>query len=161
MWKYKWLNYIGVLFLFAVVGWAQSDNGSITGFAKDPSGANIPKAKVTLKNEATGVRQQETTNDAGYYVFNSVPAGLYTISVEASGFKRFDSVHNKLDSNAILELNAALTVGAATETVEVVASATSLQTASSAVEKLVTRGQIDGLELNGRDPLFMASLQPG
>ena len=54
-----------------------------------------------------------------------------------------------------------LTVGAATETVEVVASAQTLQTESSAVEKLVSRAQIDGLELNGRNPLYMASLQPG
>jgi Carboxypeptidase regulatory-like domain/TonB-dependent Receptor Plug Domain len=161
MWKSKCLNFIGVLFLFAAVALAQSDNGTITGFAKDPSGANVPKAKVTLKNEATGVTQRETTNDAGYYVFNSVPPGLYTVSVEAAGFKKFDSLHNKLDSNAILELNASLSVGAATETVEVVASAQSLQTESSAVEKLVTRAQIDGLELNGRNPLFMASLQPG
>jgi hypothetical protein len=139
----------------------QSDNGSIAGFARDPSGAIVPKAKVTLKNEATSVLQRETTNDAGYYVFNSVSPGLYTVSVEAAGFKKFDSVHNKLDANSTLELDAALTVGSATETVEVVASAQTLQTESSAVEKDVTRSQIDGLELNGRDPLFMASLQPG
>ncbi len=161
MWKYKVFSCIALVCLFAAAAFAQSDNGSITGFAKDPSGAVIPKAKVTLKNEATGITQRDTTNDAGYYIFNSVPPGLYTVSMEASGFKKFDSLHNKLDANAILELNAALTVGAATETVEVVASAQTLQTDSSAVEKLVTRGQIDGLELNGRDPLFMASLQPG
>ena len=161
MWKSKFVSCIAILFLLAAVAFAQSDNGTITGFAKDPSGAVIPKAKVTLKNEATGVTQRATTNDDGYFVFNSIPAGLYTISVEAAGFKKFDSVHNKLDANAIMELNAALTVGAATETVEVVASASALQTESSAVEKTVTRGQIDGLELNGRDPLFMASLQPG
>jgi hypothetical protein len=161
MWRFKLLSCIAILFLLAAAAFAQSDNGTITGFAKDPSGAVVPKANVTMKNEATGVTQRATTNDAGYFVFNSVPAGLYTLSVEAAGFKKFDSVHNKLDANAIMELNASLTVGAATETVEVVASAGSLQTESSAVEKTVTRGQIDGLELNGRDPLFMASLQPG
>jgi hypothetical protein len=118
------------------VAFGQSDNGTITGFAKDPSGAVIPKATVTLKREATGVTQRATTNDAGYFVFNSISPGLYTISVEASGFKKFDSVHNKLDGNAILELNASLTVGSAAETVEVVASAQTLQTESSAVEKM-------------------------
>lgn len=152
---------LALLCLFTTAVFGQSDNGTISGFAKDPSGAIIPKAKVTLKNEATGVQQQEVTNDAGYYVFNSVPPGLYAVSVTAAGFKRFDSVHNKLDANSNLLLDAALTVGAATETVEVVASAQTLQTESSAVEKDVTRTQIDGLELNGRDPLFMASLQPG
>ncbi len=161
MLKMKWVSCIAVLVLFACAVFGQSDNGSISGFAKDPSGAIIPKAKVTLRNESTGVRQQEVTNDAGYYVFNSVSPGLYAVSVEAAGFKKFDSVHNKLDPSSQLELDAALTVGAATETVEVVASAVTLQTESATVQKDVTRAQIDGLELNGRNPLFMASLVPG
>jgi hypothetical protein len=168
MWKSKCasrsvgqLSCLALLFLTIPAVFGQSDNGSIAGFAKDPSGAIVPKAKVTLRNEATGVLQRDATNDAGYYVFNSISPGLYTVSVEAAGFKKFDSVHNKLDANSTLELDATLAVGAATETVEVVASAQVLQTESSAVEKEVTRSQIDGLELNGRDPLFMASLQPG
>jgi len=139
----------------------QSDNGSIAGFSKDPSGAVVPNAKVTLKNEATGIQQKEMTNASGYYVFANVSPGLYTVDVEAAGFKKFNSVHNKLDPSSTLALDAALTVGAATETVEVVASAQVLQTESGAVGKDVTRSQIDGLELNGRDPLFMASLIPG
>lgn len=159
MWKFLCL--IALLFVSIPTVFGQSDNGSITGFARDPSGAMIPKAKVTLKNEATGVRQQATTNDSGYYIFNSVEPGLYSVSVEASGFKRFDSIHNKLDPSSTLKLDAALTVGAATETVEVVASAQVLQTESATVEKDVTRSQIDALELNGRDPIYMATLMPG
>src|SRR5580704_4638629 len=157
--KYVCLTLLLFLSFSAVFG--QSDNGSITGFARDPSGAVIPKAKVTLKNEATGVRQQATTNDSGYYIFNSVEPGLYMVTVEANGFKRFDSIHNKLDPSSTLKLDAALTVGAATETVEVVASAQVLQTESATVEKDVTRAQIDALELNGRDPIYMATLMPG
>jgi hypothetical protein len=118
------LSCLALLFLSVPAVFGQSDNGSIVGFAKDPSGAVVPKAKVTLKNESTGVIQRETSNDAGYYVFNSIPSGLYTVDVEASGFKKFDSVHNKLDANSTLQLDATLTVGATSETVEVVASAT-------------------------------------
>ncbi|HVO98728.1 MAG TPA: carboxypeptidase regulatory-like domain-containing protein [Bryobacteraceae bacterium] len=167
MWKLKFLNSLArwsclaLLCLLIPAAFGQSDNGTISGFAKDPSGANVPKATVTLKNETTGIQQQATTNDDGYFVFNSVPPGLYSVSVTAAGFKKFDSVHNKLDANSQLALDAVLTVGAATETVEVVASAQALQTESSTVEKLVSRAQIDGLELNGRNPLYMASLQPG
>jgi hypothetical protein len=112
--KFKWVSCVAMLVLLVSVAFAQSDNGSITGFAKDPSGAVIPKAKVTLRNEATGVQQQGSTNESGYYIFNSIPAGLYSVVVEASGFKKFDSVHNKLDANSILDLQATLTVGAAT-----------------------------------------------
>ncbi len=128
---------------------------------KDPTGAVIPKAKVTLKNEATGVESPATTNEAGYYVVNSVPSGLYSLTAEAPGFKKFEIRHNKLDSNSTLSIDANLQVGAATETVEVVANAEVLQTESAAVDKLITRDQIDALELNGRDPLFLASMQPG
>src|SRR5580704_13387302 len=137
------LGSLALLLLSIPAVFGQSDNGSIVGFAKDPSGAIVPKAKVTLRNESTGVVQRDTSNDAGYYVFNSIPTGLYTVSVEAAGFKKFDSVHNKLDANSTLELDATLAVGSATETVEVVASAQVLQTESSAVEKDVTRSQID------------------
>ena len=140
---------------------AQTDNGSIVGIVKDPSGAVVPKAKVLLTNEATGVQSPATTNDSGYYVVNSVPSGLYSLDVEASGFKKFTSLHNKLDANSTLSIDASLTVGAATDTVQVVADAQALQTESAAVDKLITRDQIDNLELNGRDPLFLASMQPG
>jgi hypothetical protein len=140
---------------------AQSDYGSIVGFVRDASGGVISKTKVVIRNEATGQENPTTTNESGHYVVASLPPGYYTLTAEASGFKRFESSHNKLDSNSILSLDATLTIGAVNETVEVVASATPLQTESAVVEKLVSRSQIDALELNGRDPIFMASLQPG
>jgi hypothetical protein len=141
--------------------YAQSDNGNIVGYVKDPTGAVIPKAKVVLKNEATGVVKQTTTNDSGYYVVNSIPTGLYTASAEATGFKKVEVVHNKLDADSTLAIDITLQVGAASETVEVSAAAQTLQTESAQVGKLITRGNIDSLELNGRDPLFLASMVPG
>jgi Carboxypeptidase regulatory-like domain/TonB-dependent Receptor Plug Domain len=140
---------------------AQSDNGSIVGFVKDASGAVVPGAKVTMKSEATGIERQVTTNDSGYYAAPNLLPGNYTISAEAPGFKRFESIANKLDPNASLSVDIVLEVGVPTEKVEVVATTAVLETESAALEKLVTRAQIDSLELNGRDPLFMASLQPG
>jgi hypothetical protein len=146
--------------LLSVPSLAQSDLGSIQGFVKDPSGAVVPGAKVTVKNQA-GVERQATTNESGYYIITNIPSGLYSASIEAAGFKKFESVNNKLDSSSSLALDAVLTVGAATETVEVSASAAVLQTESASVQKLVTRQQIDSLELNGRNPIFMANLVPG
>jgi hypothetical protein len=148
------------LFLTALA-FGQSDFGTIVGFVKDPSGAFIPKAKVTVLNEATGLARVATTNDSGYYVIPTLASGNYTVTAEAPGFKQFNSTGNKLDSDSSLSVNVTLEVGSATDKVEVTASATVLQTESAAVEKLVTRSQIDSLELNGRDPLFLASLMPG
>ena len=139
---------------------AQSDLGRISGFIKDPSGATIANAKVTVRNN-TGVERQTTTNDSGYYVVTNVPPGFYTMVAEATGFQKYETTNNKLDPSADLVIDATLTVGSASQTVEVSASAVQLQTESAAVQKLVTREQIDLLELNGRNPIGLAGLVPG
>jgi len=149
------------LAVFTAILMAQSDVGSIGGFVRDPSGGVVPKAKVVLKNEATGEEHTATTNDSGYYTVTNLPPSLYTMTAEAAGFKKFASTHNKLDPNSALALDAALTIGSATETVEVSATAQVLQTESAAVEDEVTGTQVNMQELNGRNPLYMAQLIPG
>ena len=152
-----------VLFVSLVVSgilFAQSDLGKISGFIKDPSGATIANAKVTVRNN-TGVERQTTTNESGYYVVTNVPSGFYIMVAEAAGFQKYEARNNKLDPSADLVIDATLTVGAATQTVEVSASTVQLQTESASVQKLVTREQIDSLELNGRNPIWLAALVPG
>src|SRR5262245_4805269 len=124
-----------LMFLASSLLFAQSDLGSINGFVKDPSGSTVPGAKVTARNQS-GLERQATTNESGYYTITNIPSGMYSISVEASGFKKFESNNNKLDPSAVLSLDATLTIGAATETVEVTASAATLQTESASVQKL-------------------------
>src|SRR6185437_11148233 len=82
-------------------GFAQSDLGRISGFVKDPSGATIPNAKVSVQNKS-GVSRQATTNESGYYTITNIPAGLYTVSVEAAGFQKYQSTDNKLDPSSNL-----------------------------------------------------------
>ncbi len=161
--KIRWVKAVLVLcvcLLISGVLFAQSDLGTISGFVKDPSGGTVAGAKVTIQNKS-GVERQATTNESGYYTITNVPPGLYTVSVEASGFKKFQSNEDKLDPSANLVVDATLTVGSANQTVEVSASAVQLQTESASVQKLVTREQIDALEINGRNPIFMANLVPG
>jgi hypothetical protein len=147
--------------LTVLVLFAQSDLGSISGFVRDPTSASVPNATVTVKNEATGTERRVTTDRAGYYVVTNIPAGYYSIAAEATGFKKYETAHNKLDPAANLAIDAPLTVGAASETVEVTASAPPLQSESAAVQKLITREQIDMLELNGRNPVGLAGMVPG
>jgi predicted heme/steroid binding protein len=147
------LGVSGILF-------AQSDLGRILGFIKDPSGATIANVKVTVRSNA-GVERQTTTNESGYYVITNVPAGLYTMVAEATGFQKYETTNNKLDPSADLVIDATLSVGSASQTVEVSASTVQLQTESASVQKLVTREQIDLLELNGRNPIGLAALVPG
>ncbi len=139
----------------------QSDYGSISGFAKDQSGAVVPKAKVTIRNEGTREERTTSTNDSGYYVVTNLAPSLYTVEVEASGFKKFATPHAKLDANSTLAVDANLVVGAATESIEVAAQATVLQTESGAVQNEVTGQQIQDQELNGRNPALHGAVSAG
>lgn len=151
---------LAALLLMASLCFAQSDLGSIQGFVKDQSGASVPNTKVTLTNQS-GLERQATTNEDGYFTVTNIPSGTYAIAAEAPGFKRFESVNNKLAASAALSIDINLTVGATSETVEVSATASALQTESASVQRDVTREQIDALELNGRNPVLMANLVPG
>ena len=150
-----------IVLLFTTFSYAQSDYGSITGFVKDPSGAVVPKSKVTFKNEGNNEERSSITNEAGYFVMPNLQPGYYTVTAEASGFKKFVSPHNKLNPNSTLSLDASLTIGSAAETVEVTATNEALQTESGAVQNGVSSQQVDYQELNGRNPIYIAQLLPG
>jgi hypothetical protein len=149
------------IFLLPVVVLAQSDVGTIVGFIRDQTGAVVPGAKVTILNEGTGEVHTVSSDAQGHYTLPSLPPASYSITAEASGFKKFTSSHNKLDSNSTIDLDANLQVGAATQTVEVSGTASVLQTQSGAVQSEVTGQQVQNQELNGRNPLYMAQLLPG
>ena len=149
-----------VVLISAGLALAQSDLGTISGYVKDPTGAVVPNAKVTVTNP-TGLTRTTTTNESGFYTITNIPPANYTLTVDAPGFKKFETSNNKLDPSGSLAIDVNLTVGAATETVEVSASASQLQTETATVQQNVTRQQVDALELNGRNPINMAALVPG
>jgi hypothetical protein len=140
---------------------SQSDNTQISGYVRDSTGSGVPNAAVSIKNESTGLERRAKTNETGYYVVNALPPGLYTLTAEASGFKKFQKTQNKLDPNIAATVDANLEIGAITETVDVVASATTLQTESATLGKVVTTKELETLQLNGRNPIFLALLKPG
>jgi hypothetical protein len=153
---------VTAIFLFiSVAAFAQSDVGTIVGFVRDQSGAVIPGATVTIRNEATGELHTVTSDEQGHYVAPSLPPAYYSMTANGKGFEKFSSSHNKLDSNSTIEIDAALSVGAETQTVEVTATASVLQTQSGAVQSEITGQQIQNQELNGRNPLYQAQFLPG
>ncbi len=157
----KSLVLLGILCLLAFAANAQLDFGSVTGFVKDPSGAVVPKAKITVTNEATGQERSATTNDSGYYVITNLSPGSYNVSAELAGFKKSLSEHNQLQPNSTTSVDLALAVGTPNERVEVTADAAVLQTESATVQKEVTGTQVLDQELNGRNPIYMVGLLPG
>jgi hypothetical protein len=152
---------LALILLFAISLCGQSDNSYITGIVKDPSGAVVGGARVTIRNEATGFVRETTSNESGVYTAPNLPPGYYTITVEAQGFKRFEKIHNKMDAGVPLNVSVELSVGAVSEVINVEASVANLQTESATVGKTVERQQIENLSLNGRNPIFLAQLKAG
>ena len=152
---------IAICLAFSLAMFAQSDVGTITGFVRDQSGAVVPNAKVTIKSEATNEERVVTTDASGHYTVPNLLPGLYTMTAEVTGFKKFNSTHNKLEPNSTVALDGNLTVGATTETIEVSSTAEVLQTESGSVQSEVTGQQIQNQELNGRSPIYSAQFLPG
>jgi len=99
--------------------WAQSDRGTITGTVTDPSGAVISGASVTASNTATGFRTTTVTSASGNYTIPLLPVGIYDVTVEASGFKKYVQPGITVDLGQTVSLDIRMQVGARTETVEV------------------------------------------
>src|ERR1044071_3436279 len=77
-----------LLLLLAAAAWVDI-TGSISGVVKDPNGAVIPQASVAAVNVNTGIRYQAKSDNNGFYSFNVLPIGTYTVEVQAQGFKGF------------------------------------------------------------------------
>ena len=122
----------------------------------------MPNAKVTIKNEGTGESRTVSTDASGHYAVPNLPPTVYTMTAEATGFQKFESTHNVLASNSTISIDAVLTLGAATQTVEVTADpAALLQTQSAAVQSEINGEQTQKMELNGRNPIYMTQFLPG
>src|ERR1035437_6062381 len=147
--------------LLAPAAFAQFDSGQISGFVRDETAAMIPGAAVTATNEGNGEKRRTNTNPDGYYIFPQLLVGKYTISVQASGFKRFVTTGIVVDSLAKISTDAGLAIGEISEQVEVQASATQVKTDSADVGIMVDVKQIQNLTLNGRNPIYLAALTPG
>lgn len=120
---------------------------SLYGNVKDPSGAAVPGARVTVRNEETGSSQVTTTDAQGRYHFNDIQAGNSALFVTATGFQRFNLANIYLGIGRNNEIDATLNLGQATETVEVRGEAASVQTSSAMVSELAEK---QGSEAEGK-----------
>src|SRR5881396_4453400 len=150
-----------IFLVMAAAALAQTATSRITGTVGDASGALVPGAMVTAKNEATGVTYTQMTTEAGLYGFPSLPVGTYTITVALPGFKTANKTGNILEVNTPLVINMSLEVGGITETVSIAAEAEVLQTSNATLGNVVERKAIVDLPLNGRNPLALLVMEPG
>ncbi len=140
---------------------AQSDTSSLTGTVTDPSGAAIPNAKIVVRNSATQAERVSITNENGNFNFTNLASGNYRIRVEATNFQTttLDGVH--VDPNIGRRVDISVKVGDTTTEVTVEAGVNGIQTESASVGQLVDQEQVKSIQLNGRNPLYLAQMEPG
>ena len=148
------------LLAIAAPVYAQLDRGQIAGFVKDETGAVIPGATITATNAETKLSQSVVTDSSGYFVFSTMPPGLYDIAVELQGFKKWIKTGVRLDAAAKASVDATLQTGAISESITVTAQVTPLQT-DVALRKTVEAKDIELLSFSGRNPIGVVGLKPG
>ena len=151
--------------MFAVMaagnmGWSQAV-GSLVGTVADKSGAIVPGADVTLTNISTNVTQTVQSNSNGNFQFLQLLPSYYRVTVEKAGFEKFQVASIQVAVGNATRVEATLTVGATTSTIEVTSEAPLLSTQSSSLSYGVESKEVQQLPLNGRDPLALAGLVPG
>ena len=147
--------------LFYAITASAGVGGRISGAVTDPSGSAVPKASVSLTNQATGLRQTLTTDDKGIYSFLDVQVGRYDLEITADGFKPYQRNGMVVDADASLLIDAVLQVGAKNETVVVDATALHTETSSTQLGEVITGAQMTAVPLNGRSYTDLLALQPG
>jgi Carboxypeptidase regulatory-like domain/TonB dependent receptor-like, beta-barrel/TonB-dependent Receptor Plug Domain len=139
----------------------QSARARIVGTVKDPQGAVVAGANVTVTNVATGVESKAVSDNDGSFQALELPIGAYKVKVERDGFTTAETVAYTLEINQVQRIDVTLKVGAKSETVEVTGDAAQVEVVNPTLGASVTSRPIVDLPLNGRNVLDLALLEPG
>src|SRR5438477_9142777 len=135
-------------------------SATIQGTVTDKSGAVVSGAQVVAKNKATDVSRAATTSDDGYYKFELLPVGTYTVTVSRAGFGTVaQTIETLIGQTATV--NAQLSPGATSEVIEVTSEAPLVDQLKTSVSQNITPSEVEELPLLGRDVANLAYLAPG
>ncbi len=140
---------------------AQAGKAELFGSIQDPQALAVSKAKVALAEPATGAQIESLTDEHGDYHFLGLSAGQYVLSVDKPGFRPYRQEGITLRIGDQTRLDVKLEVGQATQSVEVNAQTTLLETASGSVSYHVVHPEIETLPLDGRNFIPLVALSPG
>jgi hypothetical protein len=156
------LRVLGALVcLLCITTAARAQTGGIRGTVKDPSEAVIAGAKVTITAQGTGAQRTTTSREDGSFEFASVPVAVYTVEVEATGFKKFVQKDLAVDIGHVAVVNATMTIGQTSTTVTVESSSVQVETTSTQLGAVVNERAVSELPLNARDVYQLLQIQPG
>jgi len=147
---------------FCLLGLAWAGvGGSIAGTIKDPSGAAVAQATISLVNKGTGVQQSATSDGRGTYTFPVLPIGEYVLEVNHAGFQPYRRTGIGLDANSALLVDVVLQVGQRNDAITVTDNAAHVETSSSQMGEVIAGSTMTGVPLNGRSYTDLLALQSG
>ena len=153
----------GIIFIALCVGsaYGQATQANLNGTVTDISGASVPNARVEVVSQSTGFKREVETGDIGVFSITGLPIGMYDLTISREGFKTFESKGIALSVGQTRTVNAQLEVGGAVQTVEVQATAQTLESANAELGGVVQSRQVNDIPVNGRDWAVLMALAPG
>src|SRR5574341_409067 len=115
--------YVAVIAALAGAGLAQITTTGIRGIVRDPNGAVVPRATIKVTDNSTGVEQTTVSSSDGGFLFPNLQFGSYKLTASAAGFQSTVIASITVESGRTTDVSVDLQVGAATDTVQVAASA--------------------------------------
>src|SRR5215471_9148136 len=140
---------------------AQAGRAELFGVIRDSSGLPVPRASIQAEDQATMARYSGTSDDRGEYHLVGLPASNYVVTVEQPGFRvyRQSGITLRLAERTALDVQ--LQIGESSQTVEVIAAAPVLQTASGEVSMNMDEKKVTTLPLDGRNFIPLVTMAPG
>ncbi len=139
--------------------------GTITGTVTDSTGAVVPDAKITATNNATNIASVRTSSSSGSFSLAPLPPGIYSLTIEAKGFRTLKQENLAVNALGVLGVNPVLSVGDTAETVTVTDAPPVLNTTNATIGLVMENTTYANLPLQmnnaQRDPTAFSSLAPG
>ncbi|CDM66845.1 TonB-dependent receptor [Pyrinomonas methylaliphatogenes] len=158
----RFLCFLALLLVLGPVALAQSTtNGAIGGIVKDPQGAVVPNASITVRNEETNKESTGTSDGEGRFRIVQLQPGNYTVTVNAPGFSTYTQQHVVVEVGRETALDVSLSVSGAQATVVVTSEAPVINTSQQDFSTNVNQVSINELPINGRRWSNFALLTPG
>jgi hypothetical protein len=146
--------------LSGVPMFAQFSSG-IEGTVQDQSGAAVPNAKVTITDTKLGVQRVATSNQSGYYRFDSIAASTYDVRVEVTGFRNWEQKGLALQVGEIRTIDPALQIGSVSTDVTVSADSASINTVAATTGTIIAEETLEQAPLPGQNVYGLSALTPG
>ncbi|MCX6608443.1 MAG: TonB-dependent receptor [Acidobacteria bacterium] len=153
------LSLLGGISAFSAL--AQIQSARMEGTVQDSSGASVPGAKLAIVNTKTQARIAAESDAGGFYSFPTLTPGFYDLSAEANGFRKFTVANIEVNIGVTIRQNLKMELGTVTDTILVESSGVRIQTSEATIQRAITLRDIDTLPQLARNPVALATYQPG